>query len=125
MARAAARAVPGAPRPVGSPRADSRRRTVGAPPLGHAGRFLRRPPVMLGQDQLHRALESLARRTRAPRQPVLELGLRHAEKRRELRPPALQELALLQDARAHLCPSWVMNHGAAASKPRSNSGPGS
>src|SRR3954468_13609875 len=83
---------------------------VSAPPLRHPGGFLRCPPVVLGEDQLHRALERGARRARAPREPFLELDLRHAEKGGELRPPALEELTLLENPGAHLRPSGVVDH---------------
>src|SRR5438270_4861669 len=83
---------------------------VSAPPLRYPGGFLRCPPVVLGEDQLHRALERGARRARAPREPFLELDLRHAEKGGELRPPALQELTLLENPGAHLRPSGVVDH---------------
>lgn len=72
---------------------------------------------MLGEDQLHRALEHRARRTRARGEPVIELGGPYAEERGEPLPAALQVFALLKDAGAHLGPSW-MHHGRRQSKPR-------
>src|SRR3954470_12175928 len=105
-----AHAVPGtwSGRHAGERRSGAR--AVSAPPLWYPGGFLRCPPVVLGQDELHRPLERGARRARAPREPFLELDLRHAEKGGELRPPALQELTLLENPGAHLRPSGVVDH---------------
>src|SRR5438034_10607293 len=87
-------------------------RPVAAPPPRHAGGFARRTAVVLGEDQLHRPLEHRARRPGARREPFLELRALDAEKRGELVAAALQLLALLQNARAHLCPSWLVDHAA-------------
>src|SRR4051812_27259457 len=105
-----AHAVPGAwsGRHAGERRSGAR--AVSAPPLRYPGGFLRCPPVVLGEDQLHRPLERGARRARASREPFLELDLRHAEKGGELRPPALEELTLLENPGAHLRPSGVVDH---------------
>jgi uncharacterized protein len=72
---------------------------------------------VLGEDQLHRALEHRARRTRARGEPVIELGALYAEKPGEALAAALQVFALVKNARAHLCPSW-MHHGRPESKSR-------
>src|SRR5919108_4073154 len=88
---------------------------VRAPALGHAGRFLRRAPVVLREDQLHRALEPRARRTRARGEPLIELGGVYAKKRSELLAATLEILTLLEDAGTHLGPSRV-HHGRPQSK---------
>jgi len=72
---------------------------------------------VLGEDQLHRALEYRARRTLAGGEPVIELGALYAEKPGEALAAALQVLALMKNTRAHLCPSW-MHHGRPESKSR-------
>ena len=65
---------------------------------------------MLGEDELHRPLEHRARRARARGEPLLQLGRGNAEEPGQPVAPALQVLALLQNAGAHLRPTWLLNH---------------
>ena len=73
---------------------------------------------MLRQDQLHSPLEHGPRRPGARGEPFIELGRLYAEESGEPVAAALQVLALLQDARAHLCPSRLVDHSVYASKGR-------
>ena len=95
----------------------SGRGPIRAAALGNAGGFLRGTPVVLGEDQLHRALEHGARRTGARGEPVIELPAVHTKEGGELVTAALQVFALLENASTHLGPSWV-HHGRPQSKPR-------
>jgi uncharacterized protein with PIN domain len=78
---------------------------------------------VLGEDQLHRPLEDGARRTRARGEPFVQLGHGNTEEPRQPVAAALQLLALLQNAGAHLCPTWLLDHKVAASKRRSSHPP--
>ena len=89
---------------------------VAAPAPRHARGLARGAPVVLRENQLHGPFEHRARRPGARREPLLELGAFYTQERGELVAPALQVLALLQNARTHLGPSRLVNHGAAASK---------
>ncbi len=85
-------------------------RTIGPAPARYARRLAGSPPVVLRQDQLHGPLEHGPRRSGPRGEPLLELGLLYAKEASEFRAPALQMLALLEDARAHLSPTGLMNH---------------
>src|SRR4051812_33059204 len=87
------------------------RRTVGPATARYTRRLARGAAIVLGENQLHRALEHRARRTGARREPLLELGRLDVQVTGKLVAPALQVLALLQYARAHLCPSRLLDHG--------------
>ena len=76
---------------------------------------------MLRKDQFHRPLEDRPRRPGTGREPLIELARLYAEESAELVAPALQVLALLQDARTHLCPSRLLIHRVPASKRRTHS----
>src|SRR5581483_6348728 len=74
-------------------------------------RLERGAPVVLLEDDLHRALEDRARRAGARREPGVELlGLR-AEVLAQRAAAALQGDALLQDAGAHFRPAGLLFHG--------------
>src|SRR3954447_2325799 len=90
-----------------------RRSTIASASLRHAGRFLRRAAVVLGEDDPHPPLDRRARRARARGDPVVELRFGYLQEPREPLAPALQEFALLEDARAHLRPPrmLVLHHG--------------
>src|SRR5689334_6394710 len=94
---------------------------VAAAALRYAGGLLGRAAVVLGEDDLHRPLEGRARRPGAGGDPIVEVLFRHLEEGGEPVAAALQELALLEDSGAHLCPAGMMDHchGAVTSKCRS------
>src|SRR5258706_14313559 len=87
------------------------RRPIAAAPARHSRGLARGAPVMLRQDQLHSPLERGPRRPGTRREPFIELGCLYAEESGEPVAAALQVLALLQDARTHLCPSRLVDHG--------------
>src|SRR5438874_1600894 len=98
-------------------------RTIRSAASRHPGRLAGRAPVMLFEDQFHGALEHRSRRTGSRREPFVELAFLDTEETCKPVAPALQVLALLENARAHLRPSWLLDHGAAASKMRSITAP--
>src|SRR5688572_4210230 len=88
---------------------------MAAPARQAAGGLVARATVVLGQDDFHRLLEYRARRPALRAQPQAEVVGMHPQVARQVLAAALDHLALLEDARAHLGPAGFMLHGEAAS----------
>src|SRR5438128_8845412 len=66
------------------------------------------PPVVLGEDDLHRLLEHAARRARLAADPQRHLTRVHPEVGGQLLAAALHQLALLEDLGAHFRPAPLL-----------------